>query len=262
MWTALVGQFQHLIQFSYDLTNAAGYANYGLAIILVTIIFKVILLPLTHSSMKSMRKMQALQPQMKVIQERYKDNTEKQQTEIMKLYKEAGTNPLGGCLPILIQMPIMIAFYQALQRFTYTSDPSFLWIDNLSKADPLYILPVLVAASMFIQQRLSTVDTNDPTQRTMLYVMPILFGYITLKLPAGLSVYWVFFSILSIIHQQYINRFHPIPEAAAAAAAPSVPATQPANKPVVESTEQPRVKVKRVKGGKNGASGREARKKR
>ncbi|MGE5423286.1 MAG: YidC/Oxa1 family membrane protein insertase, partial [Ignavibacteriales bacterium] len=160
-WHFLVSKLSELIQYCYHLTDLAGLANYGLAIILVSIIIKALLFPLNNASMKSMRGMQEIQPKMKEIQERYKENPEKMQAETMKMYKEHGVNPFGGCLPLLIQMPILFAFYQALVHFQYTEKAHavFLWITaatTLSKPDPTYLLPVLAGVTTFIQQKLST----------------------------------------------------------------------------------------------------------
>ena len=207
MWQFIVNSFSELIQFCYHITDLAGLANYGLAIILITVLIKVVLYPLTNTQMKSMRNMQAIQPKLKELQARYKDNPEKMQAETMKLYKEKGVNPFGGCLPLLIQMPILIAFYQALIRFEYAvpADAAFLWIPNISLPDPYYILPILTAATTYFQQKISTVDANDPTQKTMMMVMPLFIGWIALKFASGLAIYWVVFNLLNILQQTYIN---------------------------------------------------------
>jgi len=207
LWQFIVNSFSQLIQFSYHLTDLAGVANYGLAIILMTVLIKVILYPLTNSQLKSMRTMQELQPKLKELQAKYKDSPEKIQAETMKLYQEKGFNPLGGCLPLLVQMPILIAFYSALLKFKYTvpAHASFLWIPNLSQTDPWYLLPVLAAVTTYYQQRISTVDASDPTQRTMMMVMPLFIGWMATKFAAGLALYWVMFNILSILQQLYVN---------------------------------------------------------
>ena len=207
MWKAIVSGFSDLIQFSYHVTDLAGLANYGLAIILITFLIKLILYPLTNTQMKSMRNMQAIQPKLKELQARYKDNPEKMQAETMKLYKEKGVNPFGGCLPLLIQMPILIAFYQALIKFEYAvpADAAFLWIPNISLPDPYYILPVLTAVTTYLHQKISAVDSNDPTQKTMMMVMPLFIGWIAMRFASGLAIYWVMFNLLNILQQMYVN---------------------------------------------------------
>lgn len=207
LWQSIVTGFSELIQFCYRITDMAGLANYGLAIILITFIIKIVLYPLTNSQMKSMRGMQAIQPKLKELQAKYRDNPEKMNAEIMKLYKEHGVNPFGGCLPLLIQMPILFAFYQALINFKYTvpAHAAFLWMPNISLPDPYYILPVLTAVTTYLQQRISTVDANDPNQKTMMMVMPLFIGWIAMKFAAGLAIYWVTFNLLNILQQLYVN---------------------------------------------------------
>lgn len=210
MWGSLVNGFSEIIQLFYKLTVALGIGNYGLAIILITVAIKLLLYPLTAKQMQSVKEMQELQPRIKEIQEKYKKQPEKAQQAIMELYREKKVNPLSGCLPLLIQLPILIAFYQALLRFPY-QDPEaagFFWISNLSSPDHTLVLPVLAALATFWQQRVSTFSVEDPTQRMMLYTMPIFMGYLAYKLPAGLALYWVVFSVLGALQQMYINHRH------------------------------------------------------
>jgi len=192
----------------YGLTVAMGIPNYGLAIILMTILIKLALFPLTQKQLKSMRDMQAIQPKMKYIQEKYKDDPTLMQQKMMELYKEHGVNPFGGCLPLLIQMPIFIAFYQSLYNFKFVvaAHASFLWIPNIGKPDPYFILAILAGLTTYLQQRVSMVDSKDPTQRTMLYFMPVFMAWIAYKMPAGLPLYWVVFNILGILQQLYVNQ--------------------------------------------------------
>lgn len=207
MWHSFVQWFASVIQFMYGITDSLGVANYGLAIIFMTIVIKIVLFPITHKQLKSMRAMQEIQPRMKYIQDKYKDDPQTMQLKVMELYKEHGVNPLGGCLPLLIQMPIFIAFYQSLFNFKFAVEEHarFLWIPNIGSSDPWYILAVLAAATTFIQQRVSMVDTKDPTQKSMLYVMPLFMAWIAATMPAGLPLYWVTFNILGILQQLYIN---------------------------------------------------------
>lgn len=207
MWHSFVQWFASVIQFLYDFTVAIGVPNYGLAIIIMTVLIKLALFPITHKQLKSMRAMQEIQPRMKQIQERYKEDSQTMQLKIMELYKEHGVNPLGGCLPLLIQMPIFIAFYQSLYKFEFkvAAHAGFLWIPNIGKPDQYYILAVLAAVTTYIQQRVSMVDTKDPTQRSMLYMMPLFMAWIAATMPAGLPLYWVVFNTLGILQQLYIN---------------------------------------------------------
>jgi len=216
LWQTFVHWFSELITFMYGITEILGVPNYGLAIILITILIKIALFPLTQKQMKSMRKMQEIQPETKYLQEKYKGEPEILQKKTMELYKEKGVSPLGGCLPLLLQMPIFIAFYQSLIKFDFAvaEHASFLGIDNIGQSVSYYIgqgdiipiyLPILAAVTTYLQQRISMVDTNDPTQKSMLYMMPIFMAWIVLKMPAGLPIYWVMFNTLGILQQLYVN---------------------------------------------------------
>lgn len=210
MWHSFVLWFSHVIQFFYGLTVTIGLHNYGLAIILLTIVIKLVLFPITQKQLKSMRAMQEIQPKMKYIQEKYKDDPQTMQMKLMGLYKEHGVSPLSGCLPLIIQMPIFIAFYQALIKFKFTvqADASFLWIPNIGSKDPWFILALLAGLTTYLQQRVSMVDTKDATQRTMLYFMPVFMIWVASTVPAGLPLYWVVFNILGIAQQLYVNKMH------------------------------------------------------
>jgi YidC/Oxa1 family membrane protein insertase len=191
----------------YHLTGQIGLPNYGLAIILMTIAIKLVMFPLTQKQMKSMRGMQAIQPKVKYVQDKYKDDPQTMQKKVMELYKEHGVSPFGGCLPLVIQMPIFIAFYQSLLHFNFkvAAHASFLWIPNIGKPDPYFILAILAAATTYLQQKISLVDSKDPTQKSMLYFMPLFMAWIAYKMPAGLPLYWVMFNILGILQQLYVN---------------------------------------------------------
>jgi YidC/Oxa1 family membrane protein insertase len=211
LWNAFIQWFIDVINLAYGLTVHVGLPSYGIAIILMTIAIKVVMFPLTQRQMHSMSAMQEIQPKTKYIQDKYKDDPKVMQQKIMELYKENGVSPFGGCLPLLIQMPIFIAFYQSLFKmskveFLNAANPGFLWIANIGKPDPYYILAVLAAATTYYQQKISMVDSKDPTQKTMLYFMPIFMAFIAYKLPAGLPLYWVVFNILGILQQLYVNR--------------------------------------------------------
>lgn len=202
-----------LLKWLYNLTSLVGIANYGLAIILLTIIIKSLIFPLTWKQMKSMRKTVDIQPKVKELQKKYKNEPQKLNAEMMELYKTNNVNPAGGCLPILVQLPIFWALYSALFNFgNYIADPSqayFLWF-NLTAKDPYYILAVLAAATTFLQTKLTSATNpaaaTDPTQKTMLYIMPVFMGYISTTVPSGLALYWVTMNIVSVLQQIYINR--------------------------------------------------------
>lgn len=218
MWHSFVNGFILLLQYLYQASVALGVPSYGLAIIMFTILLKIVLFPLTVTQMRSMRAMQELQPKIKAIQERYKDKPEKSQEAVMKLYKEAGANPFAGCLPLLVQMPILFALFSALRtffnpalnnKFIDVAHAGFLWIPNLGVKDPYYILPILTVFATFGQQyviSLSTTGKIDPNQKTMLYTMPLFIGYLASMYPAGLALYWVVFSVAGIIEQLIIKR--------------------------------------------------------
>ena len=181
--------------------------NYGLAIIVLTFLIKMALLPLTYKSMKSMSKMSKLQPQLNAIREKYKDNKEKLNVETMNFMKTNGYNPVGGCLPILIQMPIFFALYRVLfNSMELYQAPFFAWIHDLSSPDPLFITPVLLCGLMFLQQKLSPTTATDPTQQKMMQIMPVIFGVFMLMLPAGLNVYMVVNSATTIVQQLFLNK--------------------------------------------------------
>ena len=192
----------------YAITSSAGFVSYGWAIILLTIIVKMALYPLTVKQVKSMKAMQELSPKLKKIQEKYKDNPQVMQQKIGSLYKDAGVNPLAGCLPLLIQMPILMGMYYSLYNFSYPTPESayFLWMNSMSEADPLYILPVLSALTTFLQQKMTTTDSNNPQMKMMMFIMPLFIGWISINFPSGLVLYWVTMNIVQIIQQWWMYR--------------------------------------------------------
>lgn len=207
MWHSFVQGFSSIIHLFYSYTVQLGIGNYGLAIIMITILLKMLLYPLSAKQMNSVKGMQELQPKVKELQEKYKGQPEKAQKEVMELYKEQKVNPLAGCFPLLVQMPILIAFYQALLGLEYLepSHAGFLWIANLSQPDRTLILPILTAASTYWQQKVSTANTQDQTQKYMLIFMPLFIGYLSYTFPAGLALYWVVFSVIGALQQIYVN---------------------------------------------------------
>jgi YidC/Oxa1 family membrane protein insertase len=189
----------------------AFIGNYGWAIIILTVLINLAIFPLRHKSLVSMRKMQALQPQLKAIQDRYSGlkmtdpGRQKMQTEIMGLYKEKGVNPASGCVPMLLTLPVLFAFYSLLSQAIELRGASFgWWIDDLSARDPLYITPVLMALTMFWQQRV-TPSTADPTQQRIMMMMPLMFGVMFLAAPSGLVLYWFVGNLFAIGQQYFTN---------------------------------------------------------
>jgi YidC/Oxa1 family membrane protein insertase len=181
--------------------------NYGLAIILLTFLIKMLLFPLMYKSMTSMAKMSKLQPQMNALREKHKDNKEKLNQEMMTFMKTNGYNPISGCLPILLQMPIFFALYRVLFNSMELYHAPFAgWIHDLSSPDPFYVTPILLCGLMFLQQKLSPNTAADPAQQKMLQIMPVMFGAFMLMLPSGLTIYMVVNSAVSISQQYYLNR--------------------------------------------------------
>ncbi|RIX48313.1 MAG: membrane protein insertase YidC [Rhodocyclales bacterium GT-UBC] len=180
--------------------------NWGWAIVTLTIILKAIFFPLSAASYKSMAKMRVLTPRLAQLKERYADDKQRLNQEMMKLYQTEKVNPLGGCLPILVQIPVFIALYWVLLGAVEMRDaPWILWIHDLASADPFYILPVLMIISMFIQTKLNPTPP-DPIQAKVMLVMPLIFGVMFLWFPAGLVLYWVVNNVLSIAQQWQITR--------------------------------------------------------
>ena len=209
---ALVGPIKITLNIFFRFTEMIGIPNYGLAIILFTIVLKFILYPLTVKQIKGMKRMQELQPKMKAIQERYKDNKQMQQQKMAEFYKETGFNPLSGCLPLLVQMPILIAIFYAIQEFEYTITPSFIYLADISLSDPFYFLPILSALTTWYSTKQS--QSNQPTQegamaqqqKIMLMFMPLFIGYISINFPAGLVLYWTTSNIVQIAQQWWLMR--------------------------------------------------------
>jgi YidC/Oxa1 family membrane protein insertase len=227
---------EHIVVFLYN--NVAQ--NYGVVIIILTLLVRLILVPLTISQTKSMAKMQKLQPELKELQKKYKDDREKLQQETMDFYKKNNVNPLSGCLPLLLQMPVFFALFQVLRNpseivtdvlgsfnlngvangigtgllgfipssaelaLTGVSNPkyNFLWM-NLNEKDPYYILLIIMVVTMFISMKMTT---TDPKQSKVMYIMPLAFGFISYAFPSGVLVYWVTSNIWSVIQQMVVNK--------------------------------------------------------
>ena len=180
--------------------------NWGLAIILVTVLIKMLFYKLTEASGRSMAKMREIQPRMKALQDRHKDDRQALSQAMMELYKREKVNPAAGCLPILIQMPFFLAFYWVLlESVEMRQAPFALWISDLSSRDPYFILPIIMGAAMLFQQRLNPAPA-DPVQAKVMQVMPIMFTGFFAFFPSGLVLYWVTNTLLSIAQQWYINK--------------------------------------------------------
>ncbi len=190
--------------------------NYGVSIILLTVVINAALFPLRYKSVVASQKMQKVQPKIKAIQEKYKKlkptDPKRQQmnSEVMALYKEHGVNPLGGCLPLLLQMPFLFAFYNLLNvAIELRQAPFFAWIQDLSAPDPTYILPVLMVGSMMLTQKLTPMPSADPLQAKMMLFMPLIFGFMMATQSSGLVLYWFTSNIVNIFQQLAMNRFGP-----------------------------------------------------
>ncbi|HEY3172695.1 MAG TPA: membrane protein insertase YidC [Thermoanaerobaculia bacterium] len=186
--------------------------NFGLAILLVTLLVRILLFPLMHKSYASMKKMQKLAPKMNAIRDRYKKSKTdaaqraKMNQELMALYQAEGYNPMSGCFPVLLQLPILVAFYNVLSRAVELRHAPFvLWIHDLSAVDRSYVLLILMIVTMYIQQAM-TPSTVDPMQKKIFMAMPLLWGFMLKDMPSGLVLYWLFSNVLTILQQMLINR--------------------------------------------------------
>ena len=209
----------------FQVYNLIG--NYGVAIIVFTILMKLLLLPLNIKQTKSMKDMQRLNPELQKLSKKYKNNKEKLNEETLKLYKVYKVNPAAGCLPLLVQFPILIGLFRALREpevyvflnGTYeTINQAFLWIPDLGSPDPYFILPILAALFTFVSQKMTMAgsmtnpdDPNAKTQKIMLYIMPIMIGYISINFPAGVALYWVVQNVFTFV-QQFVMLRMPVEE--------------------------------------------------
>ena len=191
--------------------------NYGVAIILLTIIIKILFWPLSHKSYKSMEQMRKLQPMMQKLKAKYGDDKQKMNQEVMQLYRTYKVNPASGCVPMLLQVPVFFGLYKALLGaielrhacfIKYLPFTDKLWLADLSAKDPYYITPIIMGATMFLQQKMSPTSA-DPTQAKMMLLMPVVFTFLFLNFPSGLVVYWLVNNILSIAQQGMMIRRPP-----------------------------------------------------
>lgn len=199
-----------VLGYCFELTQTLGMPSYGLAILIMTLGIKLILAPVTVKQIKSMRAMQKLQPRMKELQQKYKGNNQKLQEEMAKLYKELGVNPLSGCLPLLAQMPFLIAIFYALQNYPYISPyESFLWLPSLGDPDPIYVWPVVSALTTFLVSRQTSPTGDEKAQmqaKVMQIFMPLFIGYISLTFPSGLVIYWTVSNLFQWLQQTWIYK--------------------------------------------------------
>ena len=188
--------------------------NWGVAILVITVIIKILLFPLTHKQLVSMKKMSVLQPKVETIRAKWSGKVKqdaqartRMNEEMMALYKQEGVNPAGGCLPLLLQMPILIAFYNLLAHsIELRHAPFMLWITDLSAKDPYYVTPILMTATMWLQQQM-TPTGGDPTMRKVQNIMPLVMGFLFKDVPSGLVLYWLMQNVLTIGQQMLLNRF-------------------------------------------------------
>lgn len=181
--------------------------SYGLGILVATILIRLLVLPLMVKQIKSSKVMQSLQPELTKIREKHKNDPQKAQQETMLLFQKHNVNPLAGCLPLLVQMPILIAFYHAIIRTPEIKEHTFLWM-SLGEKDPYYILPIIAAITTFLQQKMmgTAATQNNPQMQMMLYMMPIMILVIAVSLPSALSLYWVYGNLFTIVQTYFLYR--------------------------------------------------------
>ncbi|MEK6553685.1 MAG: membrane protein insertase YidC [Bdellovibrionota bacterium] len=210
------GFFQAIAKVIFKVLDAIHntVGNWGIAIVLLTILVRLLVLPFNLMSYRSMKGMAAIQPQMKVLREKYKNDAQRLNQEMLQLMKEAKANPLGGCLPMLLQIPVFFALYQVLgQSIELYKAPFIFWIHDLSFRDPFFVLPVLMGATLFIQQKI-TPSTMDPAQQKVMMFMPLIFSAFMFTLPSGLTLYIFVSGLFAVIQQYYFMRNDKKPAAA------------------------------------------------
>jgi YidC/Oxa1 family membrane protein insertase len=183
------------------------FGNWGWAIIVLVLLVRLLLFPLTYKGMLSMQKMKDLAPKIKEIQKKYKGDPQRMNAAVMETYKKHGANPLGGCLPMLLQIPVFFAIYRVLlNSVVLQGAPWILWIDDLSRMDPIYVLPLLMGASMYYQQKLTPNNFTDPMQQKVFQFLPVIFTFFFITFPSGLVLYWFVNNLFSIAQQFLVNR--------------------------------------------------------
>lgn len=210
--TPLTKLFGWLLEVIYSFVG-----NYGVAIVLLTVLVRVVTTPLTMKQMKSMERMRVLQPKVKELQEKYADDRQKQSEEMMRLYKQEKVNPLGGCLPLILQMPVFIGLFYSLRSSVHLRQAKFFgWIDDLSAPETLFVipgielpvrvLPIVMAISMVVQQKITPMQVDPAQAKMMMTIMPIMMLVLFYQFPSGLVLYWMISNVLGIVHQLYIGR--------------------------------------------------------
>ena len=203
-FTFLAKPFFNILHWIYD-----HIGNWGWAIILFTILVKLVLFPLSYKGMMSMQKLKDLAPKMKELRDRYKDDPAKLNMKMMELYRKHGANPLGGCLPLLLQIPVFFALYRVLLNAVELQGAEWvLWIEDLSKHDPYFVLPVLMGVSMWVQQHITPTNFTDPMQEKIFKWFPVIVSIFMIYFPAGLVLYWFVSNLLTIAQQYFINRMY------------------------------------------------------
>lgn len=227
----------NILEGLYQFSVSISWPSYALAIIILTIIIKLILIPLNVKQIKSMRQIQQIQPLMKEIEKKYANNPQKKQEEQMKLYQDHKINPLAGCLPLLVQMPILIILYQGLIKFEPLNPEhyNFFWLVDLGVPDPSgWILPILMIITTLTQSLTSSGIPKDKNSKLMVYGLPLLMGWWGRTFPSGVCLYWIVFAIIGTIQQIIINKgFDPMKtrEKALPAAEATIDVSAPAEKP-------------------------------
>jgi len=206
LWHGLVSAMATVMLFF-----SARTGSYGLGIILLTILIRGLLFPLYRAQLQSMKRMQQMQPELQRLQERHKDDRQRLAEEQMRLYREQKVNPMATCLPMLLQLPLLYALYNMLERFNFHGHPplapNFLWLPDLGKKDPYLVLPILGGLSTYWQTKISMAlqpGTGQQQMQMMTYLMPLVMFYVFWRLPSGLAVYWVVANVITIV-QQYVT---------------------------------------------------------
>ena len=190
-----------MLQFIHDYVG-----NWGWTIVITTILIKLVLFPLSHKGMVSMNRLKDLAPKVKALQEKYGDDKQKASMHMMELYKKEGANPMGGCLPILLQIPVFFAIYRVLLNAIELKGSEWIfWITDLAEMDPYFVLPILMGATMYLQQKITPNTMTDPMQQKMFQLLPVVFTFFFLWFPAGLTLYWFINNLFTIAQQYYVN---------------------------------------------------------
>lgn len=275
IWQAFIGLISGSLTTFADLIAGLGVPQaFGLAIILFTLVIKLVTLPLTLQQLRASKAMQEMQPELQKLQKKYKGDREKMSQAQMQLYKEAGVNPLGGCLPMLVQFPVWIALYRALFNLAEQGvlNEGFLWIPSLAEprdlswiwplpttpegwatAAAFLVLPVLTVVSQLIVQQMMTPANPDPQQASMnqmMKFMPLMFGFFAMQVPQGLALYWVTSNLFSLIQQYFITGWGGLKPASAVAGASDKPAIDTSTAPVTETSPDTKRTQKRGKSSK------------